>query len=261
LAVQRAPPIDGQDFASEASRVDHSDRNHLQQLDRVAARARSFKVDAPGLSNVSKTTLILKEALCVAVAGVAFAVAGNAVSPRGLRLTRDYFPAGTPTVRPADGNGTTAAKSDPVSGSALPSSDQTVERLSKRGLRVVTLSTLVQLFQDPKYSQGQVVFVDARDNQHYAAGHIPGAWQFHHYRAEDYLATVLPVCLVASQVVVYCSGGDCEDSEFAAILLRDAGVPAESLSVFPGGITEWKASDLPVEVGARDSGELLGPKR
>ena len=51
------------------------------------------------------------------------------------------------------------------------------------------------------------------------------------------------------------------DSEFAAILLRDAGVPAESLSVFPGGITEWKASDLPVEVGARDSGELLGPKR
>jgi rhodanese-related sulfurtransferase len=57
--------------------------------------------------------------------------------------------------------------------------------------------------------------------------------------------------------VVYCNGGECEDSEFAAIMLRDAGVPREMLFVFAGGIVEWKAAGLPVETGPRGSGQLL----
>ena len=105
-----------------------------------------------------------------------------------------------------------------------------------------------------------MIFIDARDDHHYASGHIPGAWQFHHYRAENYLPAVLPVCLTALQVVVYCTGGDCEDSEFAAIMLREAGVPRDALSVYAGGITEWTANGLPVETGTRRSGELLKPK-
>jgi rhodanese-related sulfurtransferase len=61
------------------------------------------------------------------------------------------------------------------------------------------------------------------------------------------------------KVVVYCSGGECEDSEFAAIMLRDAGVPRDILFVYAGGILEWKATGLPVETGARLSGEILRP--
>jgi len=119
---------------------------------------------------------------------------------------------------------------------------------------------VVQLFRDVRYEQGLVVFVDARDDAHYQAGHIPGAWQFNHYRAENYLDAVLPVCLNAQQVVVYCTGGECEDSEFAAIMLRDAGVPGEKLFVFTGGFTEWAGNKLPVETGARLSGQLLDHK-
>ena len=99
--------------------------------------------------------------------------------------------------------------------------------------------------------------VDARDSAHYEAGHIPGAWQFDHYRPESSLPKVLPPCLSALKIVVYCGGGQCEDSEFAAIMLRDAGVRRESLFVYAGGIAEWMARHLPIETGGRNSGRIL----
>lgn len=162
-------------------------------------------------------------------------------------------PAAASSVRTSpSATGTTA-----TTAAALP--NRTTERLQQRGLQLVTSNQVVELFRDPRREQGLVVFIDARDDQHYAAGHIPGAWQFHHYHAEKYLPTVLPICLTALQVVVYCSGGECEDSEFAAIMLRDTGVPREALFVYPGGMNEWKANGLPVEAGARGSGEAPKP--
>ena len=101
------------------------------------------------------------------------------------------------------------------------------------------------------------MFIDARDDKHYSEGHIPGAWQFNHYRAENYLAEVVPVCMNAEQIIVYCAGGDCEDSESAAIMLRDASVPGEKLHVYAGGYNEWLKLEAPVETGARRSGQLL----
>jgi rhodanese-related sulfurtransferase len=104
------------------------------------------------------------------------------------------------------------------------------------------------------------MLIDARDGAHYEKGHIPGAWQFDHYHAEQYLPTILPGCMNAQKVVVYCNGGACEDSEFAAILLREAGVPRERLFVYAGGISEWADSGRLVETGMRRSGQLVKPK-
>lgn len=194
---------------------------------------------------------VVFEALLVAVLGLAFALAANALSPHGLRLSRNYFPdAGTTPAATNSGAVTTISLSTNAP-------NATIQRLQQRGLQLISSNGVVELFRDPRYAQGLVVFIDARDDQHYAAGHIPGAWQFHHYRADDYLPTILPVCLTAMQVVVYCNGGECEDSEFAAIMLRDAGVPRETLFVYAGGIIEWKAGGLPVETGVRGSGQLL----
>ena len=202
-----------------------------------------------------KATSVVFEALLVAAIGLALALAANALSPRGLRLGRNYFPdAGKP---PAVAQPDARSAATPAAGEGSNPPNATLQRLRQRGLQLVASNAVVELFRDPRYEQGLVVFIDARDDQHYAAGHVPGAWQFHHYRPENYLPTVLPVCLSALQVVVYCTGGECEDSEFAAVMLRDAGVPGESLFVYPGGITEWTANRFPVEVGARRSGELL----
>jgi rhodanese-related sulfurtransferase len=67
---------------------------------------------------------------------------------------------------------------------------------------------------------------------------------------------VLPACQNARSIVVYCTGGNCEDSEFAALSLKEAGVPQERLAVYVGGITEWAAKAWPVEIGERKSGNM-----
>jgi len=200
---------------------------------------------------------VLFEPLLVALLGLALALAANAISSRGLRLDRNYFPGGEKltTANPGSNSvatGSNAAPADPL--------EAVRQRLQKQGLQLVSSNEVVALFRDPRYEPGLVIFVDARDDQHYTAGHIPGAWQFHHYRPENYLPDLLPVCLAAQQIVAYCGGGDCEDSEFAAIMLRDAGVPREKLFVYAGGYNEWAKLGLPVEGGARRSGQLLKPK-
>jgi 3-mercaptopyruvate sulfurtransferase SseA len=68
------------------------------------------------------------------------------------------------------------------------------------------------------------------------------------------LAADLTPCENADQVVVYCTGGDCEDAEYTALLLRDTGVSIQKIFVYGGGFDEWSASQLPLEQGARDSG-------
>ena len=202
---------------------------------------------------MQKAGVFLLEALLVALAGIGFGLLANAVSPLGLRVGRDYFPAG-PVVGSASGttNETVNPAKDPEA--------TTRQRLLQRGLQTVSSNDVVQIFRDPLYQQGLFVFVDARDDSHYQAGHIPGAWQFNHYRAEQFLPTVLPICLAAQKIIVYCTGGACEDSEFAAMMLRDGGVPPENLHVYLGGMAEWARNGLPVEVGVRGSGQLAQPK-
>ena len=193
----------------------------------------------------------------MAALGLIAALAANALSPRGLKLSRNYFPE---SGNPGRSGPSTAGSNHP---STTPLSADTAsvvtQRLQQRGLQLVASNEVVELFRDPRYEQGLVIFIDARDDQHYAAGHVPGAWQFDRFRPEQYLPAVLPACLTAVKVVVYCNGGECEDSEFAAIMLRDAGVPREAVFVYAGGITEWKANGLPMETGVRRSGELHAP--
>ena len=129
--------------------------------------------------------------------------------------------------------------------------------MKAKGLQLMDGSQALQSFHDPRVQQDKIVFVDARDEAHYQKGHIPGAYEFDPYHPENYFATVLPVCLQAEQVVVYCNGGDCDDSESAALLLRDAGIANQKLFVYGGGFAEWVANNLPVETGARNSGALI----
>ena len=48
---------------------------------------------------------ILLEALVVLVVGIALALVANQISPRGLVLTRNYFPAGAGKPMPAGNEG------------------------------------------------------------------------------------------------------------------------------------------------------------
>ena len=60
---------------------------------------------------------------------------------------------------------------------------------------------------------------------------------------------MLPLTRSAEKIVVYCSGGDCEDSLFACEDLLQAGVPFEKVFLYPGGMEEWRQMGMPVENG------------
>ncbi len=211
---------------------------------------------------VRELARVLLEALLVAVAGLVFALSANQVSPRGLVLARDYFPGATTLLDPHGSNHPAPA---PISvANAPPSAGETkaanpvVVRLAQQGLTLIDHTEAVALFRDPRYEQERVVFVDARNAQAYAESHIPGAYSLDHYYPEKYLPDVLPACQLAEKVVVYCTGGECEDSEFTAVMLKEAGIPADRLAVYGGGIHAWKEHGMPLETGARGSGPVAG---
>jgi rhodanese-related sulfurtransferase len=199
---------------------------------------------------------VLTEGLIVAACGVCLALLANAVSPRGLRLNRNYFPGSTAT--PVAGSVAASTNQGQTSGvtNAGPATSALELRLQAEGISLATGATVRQLLDDPRLAQGLVLIIDARDDEAYQKGHIPGSWQLDHYHPEKYLPAVYPLCQNAQQIIVYCNGGDCEDSVFTAVVLREAGIPREKLFVFGGGITEWNANHWPVEIGQRGSGQV-----
>jgi 3-mercaptopyruvate sulfurtransferase SseA len=191
----------------------------------------------------------LRDSAWIALAGLALGLVANALSPRGLSLLRDYFPPAAPSE-----------KSPAPVAAAEPGIDLARQsRLAQSGIRVIPHARAAQLFHDPRYGGGLIVFVDARDEAHYAAGHIPGAHPLDHYRLDRTIAEILAACAVAEQIVVYCNGGDCADSELVATDLLAFGLPASKLSVYAGGISEWQAHRLPLDTGPHRSDRRTKP--
>jgi rhodanese-related sulfurtransferase len=201
---------------------------------------------------------IILEALLVIVVGLGLSLAANAISSRGLVLSRDYFPGQTKAVpvapKPAPVVKPAPVAPSPVSTNEPSEAELLTQRLRDKGLQELKRVQAEKLFHDPRARDQRIVFIDARDEDHYKDGHIPGAFALDPYYPDRQLETVLPVCVEAEQVVVYCTGGDCEDSDTDAILLRDAGVPNQRIFVYGGGFTEWSDFHLPLETGARNSG-------
>jgi len=202
---------------------------------------------------------VFREALLVALLGAAFSFAANGVSSKGLKLTKDYFPRGNrhglpanPAVQGQVGTNTT----ETISANQSPA-EQAIARLHQKGLQVADDEQVLSLFHDPKYEQGLIVFIDARNEEHFQQGHIPGAYQFFYMYPEKSLGTVAPACNAAQQILIYCNGGDCELSEFAAeFLLNSLQVPISKILIYAGGITAWQNKKLPIETGERKSGQI-----
>lgn len=101
--------------------------------------------------------------------------------------------------------------------------------------------------RDPRFVVRKLLLIDARNAESFQAGHIPGALQLDPYRPGQYLAVALPAARAAEKIVIYCGGGNCEDSHFAARMLRDLGIPADRLSIYDAGFNDWQAADMPIQ--------------
>jgi rhodanese-related sulfurtransferase len=198
----------------------------------------------------SGITAIL-EALFVVVVGWGIGLSANAMSEKGLPLSKNQFPSRPPIAAPQHldqhANGEVSAVVDGI-------------ELSDEGYQIIGHAEVVAIFQGDAYYEERDIFIDARDDAHYADYHIRGAFQLDHYYSERYLDTVLPACQNAERIVVYCNGGECEDSKLAAGELMDHGIDHAKIFVYAGGIEEWTADGLPCERGERLSDDIVYPK-
>jgi rhodanese-related sulfurtransferase len=96
-----------------------------------------------------------------------------------------------------------------------------------------------------------VPFLDARRGEDFAAGHIAGArnlavWESDvDARITEFEATVKPS--FASPLVLYCSGGECEDSHLLASKLLALGY--RNLLIYQEGFPDWTQRNHPVRKG------------
>lgn len=166
----------------------------------------------------------------VAGIGLCVAIIANFLSPRGLSLSRDYFPAAIPDETP---------KPPVIVENPTPAPTHEFATATRAEVEAFT--------RDSRFVTQKFVLIDARNVANYQAGHIPGALQYDHFRPTDNIAQIAPACLAAEKIILYCHGGTCEDSIFAARLLVGYGVPAARLAIYEKGIEDWRAANLPVQ--------------
>jgi rhodanese-related sulfurtransferase len=100
---------------------------------------------------------------------------------------------------------------------------------------------------ETKYQEPGVVFLDARDPEDYAAGHIPNSLALPFEDFDTYWPAVQDKITKDQEIVTYCSGADCELSLFLARHLREIGY--KKISIFFGGWLKWQNEKMPVDSG------------
>ncbi len=99
-----------------------------------------------------------------------------------------------------------------------------------------------------------VLFLDARRTSVYEQGHVPGARPFSVWEADiddkvNKLFAERPDPKDQNQpIVIYCSGGDCEDSHMLAQKLW--GIGFNNAYVYKDGFPDWQKRGEPVHIGA-----------
>jgi len=170
------------------------------------------------------------QALVFLAVSLAAGLLGNALLPQGLELGRDYFPAAA------------AAGAD----AELP-----VHGLPDHPYGKPTAKEVLA-YSDYAAEDDSILILDARHEADYREGHIPGAVSLDFYKLDEKLPLVRPLIEKAVTVIVYCNGGDCEDSLNLAqdLVFRYNLLTEDQVLVYEGGITEWGELGYPMEKGA-----------
>lgn len=142
--------------------------------------------------------------LVVAALSLAAAFAANALHPEGIETCRDYF------AKPQH---------------SFPTVD--TEEFEEYAVYL-------------EDEAGDVVYLDARRRGQYERGHVPGAWNVPRNDPAA-LEAALAALQDAAYVVIYCQGGNCEDSIFLAEdLVYRHGVDPSIVHIYEPGWEEWQ---------------------
>ena len=103
----------------------------------------------------------------------------------------------------------------------------------------------ISIEQAKLFFDDEVLFVDARGEGYFEAGHIKGAMK--NIFLYELIFNIEEKQNKNTPLVVYCGDPGCGDSEQLAYDLKDSGFT--KLYVFKGGWLEWSKAGYPSEVG------------
>jgi rhodanese-related sulfurtransferase len=146
-------------------------------------------------------------ALCLLAAGLAYA--GNLLRPEPLPLWADYF-------------------------------QKKIADTRALGLGTVSIVEAKRLFDAKGY-----LFIDAREPDEFAAGHLPGARNIPEAMVYSGLDSVLDYIPKRQALVVYCSNAACSKSRDLGEQLKFLGY--SGILVMSEGYDAWAAAGLPTE--------------
>ncbi len=188
--------------------------------------------------------------LLIAAVGVSLGLVYNAV---GLHMTGTWGLAwlGEPEQIEAVSDGATAANGVSTSGyvsddpMAIPSAapNPGLPEIPDLGRPIQMQLPVVKKFFDEEAA----LFVDARDVEDFAAGHIPGALNLPFDEVITDPVRLAEVDSGGRPIITYCSGGSCEASTNLAWELINGG--HSRVLVFHGGMPAWEEADFPVAGG------------
>jgi len=194
----------------------------------------------------------VSEVAILGVAGLVLGFSFNELRGSGtIKPFKNYFDKGPISPPPAPRSESGASMGTAREAIQPPTADSVTAEASEHrqhGFGEIKLADLAELLNDPSTRAGLNVFVDARKQDLYDEGHIPGAVRCDPYDTDACIDDVLNSALAADKVVVYCGGGECEDSIFMCRELNAAGVDYGALYLYTGGWSEWTRAGNPVEV-------------
>ncbi|HEY8131113.1 MAG TPA: rhodanese-like domain-containing protein [Thermoanaerobaculia bacterium] len=212
------------------------------------------------------------EAATLVVAAVVCALVSNAMASRERKLVvapaqpagGGQRAAGGPATTQPAGGGQRVAGGPPTTDNRPPTTTTTREpRTAKREPRPTTRQftphpdkAYVEIHGDDVaalHKQG-ALFLDARRTSVYEQGHIPGARPFSVWES-DIDEKVNKLFAERSDprdqnlpIVIYCSGGDCEDSHMLAQKLW--GIQFNNIYVYKDGFPDWQSRGEPIRTGS-----------
>lgn len=102
------------------------------------------------------------------------------------------------------------------------------------------------------FDAGAATFVDAREPEEYAEGHIPGAVNLPYDQVVTDPDRLEKFDAQGKPIIIYCGGGTCELSMNLGFALVGAG--KKKVLVFMGGWPEWTAAGYPAAKGSTPAG-------
>ena len=113
----------------------------------------------------------------------------------------------------------------------------------------ITLDDAAMMFQNP-----DIVFIDARDPEDYAYGHIAKSINIPFDYLDEQWEEYIDSLGRSLRYVIYCSGGECESSLFLGRYFYELGFT--DIKIFFGGWEEWKLHNLPRTSGDHSGEEI-----